>query len=495
MKPLKILYLAPEVSPFAKTGGLADVCSALPKAYKGSNQEIRVMVPKYKFINERKYILREVIRLREIPVTLNGKSEIANVKSAFIPDSKVQVYFVDIPKYFARPGIYNDPKTQKPYEDNPERFAYFSAAIMETLKILSWQPDVIHCNGWQTAFVPVYLKTLYIDDPFFHGVKTVYTIHNLSEQGVFDPSKAKEIDFDESQAMEGGMFNKDGMLNLTKSAIYFSDFITTVSENYAHEILTDDEKGFGMAEFLKEKGDRFEGILNGVDYSVWSPDKDKLLLKNFTADDMEGKAENKRMLLTRIGLPYDENIPLVSVVTGISEQKGVDLILDAMDELMKLDLQFIILGDGDADMVGRIKEFQKKYPQKLSYSQKYDDKMAHLVFAGADIYLMPSRYEPCGLEQIYSLKYGTVPIVSSVGGLYDTVENIDNETGEGTGFILKDLSADEIVNSAKDALELFGNKESWANLRKEIMGKDFSWEISAKRYLDIFERLVNDDEE
>ncbi len=494
MKQLKILYLASEVSPFAKTGGLADVCGALPKAYKGFNQEIRVMMPKYKFINERKYVLREVIRLREIPVTLNGKSEIANVKSAFIPDSKVQVYFVDIPKYFARPGIYSDPKTQKPYEDNPERFAYFSAAIMETLKILSWQPDVIHCNGWQTSFVPVYLKTLYIGDPFFQGVKTVYTIHNLSEQGVFDIDKAKEIEFDESQTREGGMFNKDGKLNLTKGAVYFSDFVTTVSENYAHEILNDPDKSYGMAEFLKEKGDKFEGILNGIDYSVWSPDKDKLLLKKFSADELEGKAENKRMLLMRLGLAYDENIPLMSVITGLSKLKGIDLIIEALDELLQLNLQLIILGDGEKELVDKIKEYHKKFPHKISYSPKYDDKMAHLVFAGSDLYLMPSRYEPCGLEQIYSLKYGTVPIVSSVGGLFDTVEHIDKKTGEGTGFILENLSAESIIKSSKDAVEYFANKEAWNELRKRIMSEDFSWEISAKRYLDIFDRLVSDEE-
>lgn len=493
MKQLKILYLASEVSPFAKTGGLADVCGALPKAYKGFNQEIRVMMPKYKFINERKYILREVIRLREIPVTLNGKSEIANVKSAFIPDSKVQVYFVDIPKYFSRPGIYTDPKTLKPYDDNPERFAYFSAAILETLKILSWQPDVIHCNGWQTSFIPVYLKTLYIGDPFFQGVKTIYTIHNLSDQGTFDLSKAKEIEFDESQTRDDGMFNHDGQLNLTKGAVYFSDFITTVSENYAHEIITEPEKSYGMAKFLEEKDDKFEGILNGVDYSVWSPAKDKLLLKKYDTDDMDGKAENKKMLLIRLGLPYKPETPLISVVTGLSKLKGIDLIADALDELLKLDIQLVILGDGDPELVNKIKEYQTKYSEKISYSPKYDDKMAHLVFAGSDLYLMPSRYEPCGLEQIYSLKYGTVPIVSSVGGLFDTVENIDTESGEGTGFILENLTVDAIVETIKNAIEYFNNKEAWDELKKRIMDEDFSWEISAKRYLDIFDKLVNDE--
>ncbi|MCD4692876.1 MAG: glycogen/starch synthase, partial [Calditrichales bacterium] len=269
MKQFKILFLASEVEPFAKAGGLADVTGALPKALKGLNQEIRLMIPKYKFINERKYVLREVIRLREIPVTINGKTEIANIKSAFLPDSKVQIYFIDVGNFFSRPGIYVDPKTKKPYSDNAERFAYFSKAAMETLKILSWQPNIIHCNDWETAFAPVYLKTIYQNDPFFKGVKSVYSIHNLSSQGSFEKKTAKNIDFDESQVNEGGMFNKDDELNLSKSAIYFADFITTVSETYANEIVHDQEIGYGFSRLLDEKGEKFEGILNGVDYSVW----------------------------------------------------------------------------------------------------------------------------------------------------------------------------------------------------------------------------------
>ena len=223
MDQLKVLFLASEVAPFALAGGLGDVTGALPKAFKALNQEIRMMIPKYKFINERKYVLREVIRLRDIPVTLNGRTEIANVKSAFLPNSKVQVYLIEVGDFFSRTGIYIDPKTKKPYPDNAERFAFFVKAAMETLKILSWQPNLIHCNDWQTAFAPVYLKTIYQGDPFFKGVKTVYTIHNLTSQGAFDIDKAQKIDFDQSQTKEGGMFNKDGMLNLTKISVVVRD--------------------------------------------------------------------------------------------------------------------------------------------------------------------------------------------------------------------------------------------------------------------------------
>jgi starch synthase len=492
MKQFKILYLASEVAPFAKAGGLADVTGALPKALKGSNQEIRLMIPKYKFINERKYVLREVIRLREIPVTVNGKTEIANVKSAFLPDSKVQIYFIEIGDYFNRPGIYVDPATNKPYEDNAERFAFFSKAALETLKILSWQPDIIHCNDWQTAFIPVYLKTVFQTEPFFTGVKTIFTIHNLTSQGAFPKETAQKIDFDESQTRDGGMFNKDGQLNLTKAAIHFADFITTVSETYAEEIIRDDNIGFGFGSLLDEKGEKFEGILNGIDYGVWSPEKDKFIPNRYSGEDLSGKQENKKALTMRLGFEYKEDVPLIGIISKINEQKGLDLIAAVMEDLLKLDVQISIHGEGDKELVKKLTDFAKKNSDKLSLNLTYDDKMAHLIEAGSDIFLMPSRYEPCGLNQIYSLKYGTVPIVSAVGGLFDTVEDLDEDNNEGTGFIIENLNEKEIVKSVKRAVNFFKKKDQWIELQKRIMEEDFSWEISANRYLDIYDRVINE---
>lgn len=492
MKQFKILYLASEVAPFAKAGGLADVTGALPKALKGLNQEIRLMLPKYKFINERKYILREVIRLREIPVTINEKTEIANVKSAFLPDSKVQIYFIEIGDYFNRPGIYIDPKTNEPYPDNAERFAFFSKAALETLRILSWQPDIIHCNDWQTAAIPVYLKTVYQTEAFFTGVKTVFTLHNLTSQGTFPTSKARDIDFDESQTREGGMFNKDGQLNLTKAAIHFADFITTVSENYAEEIIRDDTIGFGFGSLLDEKADKFEGILNGVDYSVWSPEKDKFIPTKYSQENLTGKEENKKALLMRLGLEYKKDLPLLGMISKISEQKGFDLIVDAMEDLLALDIQISIHGEGDKDLIDKLTSYAKEHSNKLKLNFTYDDKMAHLIEAGSDIFLMPSRYEPCGLNQIYSLKYGTIPVVSAVGGLLDTVDDIDDESNDGTGFIIDKLTAKGIVKAVKKAIALYRKKEKLVEFQKRIMDEDFSWEFSAKRYLDIYDRVINE---
>jgi starch synthase len=492
MDQFKILFIGSEVSPFTKTSGIADVVSALPKALKGFDQEIRLMIPKYKIINERKYTLREVIRLKNIPVTINGKTKIANVKSAFIPNSKVQVYFVEIEDLFNRAGIYSDPKTKKTYKDNAERFAYFNKATLETLKTLSWQPDIIHCNDWQTAFTPVYLKTEYVNDPFFKGVKSVYTIHNLTNQGAFPIETAKEIDFDESQTREGGMFNKDGQLNLTKGAINFADFITTVSENHANEIISNPDIGKGLGSLLEEKESKFEGVLNGIDHEIWSPDIDKFIPENYDVEDLSGKEENKKILLSRLSMEYNENIPLVSVISPISKQKGSDIILNAVDRLLKLGVQLVIVGDGDREIAEKLYQLNEKYPGKFTYNISSDEKMTHLILAGSDLFLAPSRYEPCGLYQIYGLKYASIPVVSSVGGLFDTVEDYDETEGGGSGFVMESLDEESLIKAVERALALYKDKEKWREVSKTAMEEDFSWEISAKRYIDIYDRIVND---
>ncbi|MCB0282766.1 MAG: glycogen synthase GlgA [Calditrichae bacterium] len=490
MKQFKILYLASEVTPFARAGGLADVTGALPKALKNLNQEIRIIMPKYKFINERKFVLREVIRLRDIPVTVNGRTEMANVKSAFLPESKVQVYFIEIADFFSKPGLYRDPITNEIYEDNAERFAFFAKAAMETLKTLSWQPDVIHCNEWQTAYVPVYLKTIYQGDEFFKGIKTVYTLHNLTNQGAFDKSVAQKIDFDENEVKEDGMFGKDNKLNLTKAAIYFSDFITTVSENYANEIIENDEIGYNFGPLLNDKGENFEGILNGVDYAIWSPSKDKSLPANYSVEDLSGKEENKKALLMRLGMTYTEGTPVLGMVSKLAEQKGLDIVLEAIPELMKKNVQLCILGEGDPEIAQKLMDAQKKYPGKVSINVTYDEKMSHLFEAGLDIFIMPSKYEPCGLNQIFSLKYGTVPVVSPIGGLLDTVVDYDQQIDDGTGFVMEKLSVNSLVEAIDRAIELYSDKNKWQKMQKRIMEEDFSWEISAKRYLDIYEKMI-----
>ena len=491
MNQYKIWYIASEVSPFAKTGGLGDVTGAFPKHLKNKNHEVRVIMPKYKMINERKYILREVIRLKDIPVTINGETKTINVKSAFLPDSKVQIYFVEIPEYFGRNGLYTDQATGKDYEDNAHRFAFFCKGALETLKILSWKPDIIHCNDWQTAYVPLYLKSLYPNDEFYQGIKTVFTIHNFAYQGVFNNSLIPALD------MENSFINKDHIehnnnLNLIKGAINYSDWITTVSKKYATEISTDKNFGYGLENILHDQKDKFSGIINGVDYSVWSPDTDKFIPFKYSAEQFEGKEQNKQALLTRVNLPYREDFPVMGMISRIVEQKGYQLLLDAMDELMEQGFQLIILGKGDPVLEKDLQKYQQKFPDRISINSAFDETLAHMVEAGSDIFLMPSEFEPCGMNQLYSLKYGTVPLVYKTGGLADTIQEFNLEEKTGNGLVFEKYTAKELVKTVKRGLKYFKKKDLWQELCLRIMNENFSWEKPTDEYLDIYSTLLEE---
>ncbi len=488
MNQYKIWYVASEVSPFAKTGGLGDVTGAFPKSLKAKNHEVRVIMPKYKSINERKYILREVIRLKDIPVTINGETKTINVKSAFLPDSKVQIYFVEIPEFFGRSGLYTDQNTGKDFNDNLQRFAYFCKGVLETLKILSWRPDIIHCNDWQTGLVPIYLKSIYKDDEFLQGIKSIFTIHNFAYQGVFDKSKRSEIDIDSS----GEDVIHYDQLNLMKGAIINSDWITTVSESYAQEISNNKEFGYGLESLLKSNKNHFSGILNGVDYGVWSPEVDKFIPFKYSQDDLEGKAKNKQALLTRVGLPYQEDVPVFGMISRIVEQKGYQLLLDALDELIEQDFQLVILGTGDPELEKRLFKFEKKYPKKISMNTAFDETLAHMIEAGTDMFLMPSEFEPCGMNQLYSLRYGTLPIVYKTGGLADTITELDIDDGSGNGIVFEKFTAKEFAKAVKRGLRYFKKKDVWAEIRIRIMNDDFSWEKPTDEYQKIYDTVLGE---
>ncbi len=492
MNQFKVWYLASEVSPFAKTGGLGDVTGAFPKALKSNNQEIRVIMPKYKSINERKYVLREVIRLKDIPVTINNVTRTINVKSAFLPDSKVQIYFIEIPEYFSRSGLYTDRATGKDFPDNAERFAYFCKGALETLKILSWRPDIIHCNDWQSALLPYYLQTVYKDDDFLQGIKSIFTIHNFSYQGIFKKSMAPTLEIQPEEIEENSAFENDGKINLLKGAINYSDQITTVSETYAREISTKKEFGYGLEKVLQKKSKVFSGILNGVDYTVWSPSADKKIPFKYTREDMEGKKQNKQALLTRVNLKYQEDVPVIGMISRVVEQKGFSLLLEAMDQLMELNVQLIILGTGDKKIEKQIHSFQKKYSGKISLNQAFDETLAHMIEAGSDIFLMPSAYEPCGMNQMYSLKYGTIPIVHKVGGLAETITEYNQDDKSGNGFVFEKYTAKDFIRAVKRALKIYKKNELWNELQLSIMQEDFSWDRSAKEYLDLYMKMLDE---
>jgi len=490
MKQLKICYVSSEVVPFAKTGGLADVAGALPIAHKEMGHDVRLMMPNYKSINERKFVLREVIRLREVKVELNQQVKMANGKTAFLPNSKVHVYFLSIPEYFDRKDLYVDSKTKKEFRDNAERFAFFSMSVLNTLKLLYWQPDIIHCNEWQTALIPFYLKTYFKDDPFFKNTRTVLSLHNLAYQGLFPIEKASHIGISNEFHLPKSEFEFFGKLNLLKGGILFADVINTVSEQYAEEISSSSEYGFGLEKILASRKKDLYGILNGVDYSIWSPDSDSNIPVQFDVRSLNRKEENKEALCEKCGLKHDPDIPVIGIISRLVDQKGFDLISEVFDKLMKLKIQLVLLGEGDPKYHEKFKKLAKKYSKKFAVNLKFDNTLAHLIEAGSDIFLMPSKFEPCGLNQIYSLRYGTVPVVRETGGLKDTISNYDRKTGKGNGFTFKKYDAKEMLRAVNTAVEMFQDKKTWIKIQKNGMRADFSWDASAKKYLKLYEKAL-----
>ncbi len=487
----KICYVSSEVEPFAKTGGLADVAGALPVALKELGQDIRLMMPKFKIINERKFVLREVIRLREVKIELGGQEYVANGKTAFLPNSKVHVYFLSIPEFFDRKGMYLDPETNKDYPDNAERFAAFSKAVLETLKLLYWQPDIIHCNDWQTALIPFYLKYHYKDDEFFQKTRTLLTIHNMSFQGVFPKEKAPILGIPEEMVAEGGEFELFGNLNLLKGGILFADKLSTVSKTYAKEITTDPDYGFGLEKILASRKKDLFGILNGVDYSVWDPRVDKYIPTHYDLESLEKKIENKKALCEQNDLPFNPEVPVIGIISRMTTQKGFDLLAEAMDELMKLEVQMVILASGDPLLEKQFEKLSKKFPKKLALNLRFDNRMAHLIEAGSDMFLMPSRFEPCGLNQLYSLRYGTVPIVRETGGLADTVVDPQKSKTRANGFTFKEYTPQALLEAVERAVEAFHDKNTWVKLQKNGMKLDFSWKSSAEKYLEVYEKAMD----
>jgi starch synthase len=489
--PLNILFISSEVEPFAKTGGLADVSGALPLVIKHLDHEIRVMLPRYGSISERKCKLHEMIRLKDIDIPVGNINYPASVKSSFIPTlhNKVQVYLLDNPTLFGRSGLYVHPETNKDYPDNDVRFTFFCRGVLEVLKRMGWQPDIIHCNDWPTGLVPAYLKTLYKDDPFYKATRSVFTIHNMAYQGTFPAASFAHTLLPPELASENGVL-AHGNLNFLKAALVYADAITTVSEKYAEEIRSSEEYGCGLQALTQKRKDDLRGILNGVDYSVWDPSVDELIPQRYDIKSMDLKLENKKALLARMGLPFEASTPVFGIISRLADQKGFDLIGEIMDTLMKLSLQLVVLGTGEKKYHDLFERAAKKHPAKVGIALTFDNNLAHLIEAGSDMFLMPSRYEPCGLNQIYSLRYGTAPVVRATGGLDDTIEEFHPSTGTGTGFKFTAYESGELLETVQRALTVYGDQPAWRKLMRNGMGKDFSWEASAKKYVQLYRSLT-----
>lgn len=489
-KKLNILFASSEVEPFAKTGGLADVSGSLPKEIRKLSSDIRIFLPHYGTIDSAKYNIEDLPN-SEFEIQIGDKKIKGKIKftSLDVNGKQLTVYFIHNENYFDRGGLYVNPLNNFDYEDNFERFVFFSRGVLEAIKIIGWHPDLIHANDWQTGLIPLYLKTLYKNDPFFVNTKTVFTIHNLAYQGIFDKNELPKT------GLPWDVFRIDGVefydrINLMKAGIIYSDAITTVSKNYAKEICSSVEFGYGLEGVLAERKSNLFGILNGVDYSVWSPVNDEFIPQKYSGRNIGKKIVNKKALLEKYRLPFNENIPVIGMISRLADQKGLDLIEAASDELLRLDLQLVFLGAGDEKYRFFLERIKERIPEKVGVHIGFSNELAHLIEAGSDMYLMPSRYEPCGLNQMYSLKYGTVPIVRATGGLEDSIEEYNSETKSGTGFKFYDYDKSELSNTVRLALEVFGDKKSWHQIMKNGMKQDFSWKVSAKKYLQLYKSLI-----
>ncbi len=471
--------------PFAKTGGLADVSGVLPRAIKAEGHDVRVVMPKYKVVDNQKFGLRTLTKSLSIPV--GEEIAIVSILEGEL-EKGIPVYFIDYKPYFERKELYGTPEGA--YEDNAERFILFSRALLEAVKAIGFQPDVIHCNDWQTGLIPVYLKTLYKNDPFFQRTATVLTIHNIAYQGTF-PKQTLNLAGLGEEEFTPEKLEFHGQVSFLKGGLVYADVLNTVSVTYSKEIQSSPEFGYGLEGVLAHRSQDLYGILNGVDYDEWNPAKDQFIAVNYTIGEINKKMECKRALLKENNLPVNLNRPLVGIVSRLSQQKGLDIIGEAIDEIMDLDLYFILLGTGEEEYHRLFSRIGRKYSRKAAIHITFDNGLAHKIYAGCDLFLMPSRYEPCGLGQLISLAYGTASIVNPTGGLADTIEEFEPETGKGNGFLLSEYSATALVNALKRAITVYRQKEAWQRLVNNMMEANFSWAASTKEYLELYQKAMD----
>lgn len=484
---MKVAFISSEAVPYAKTGGLGDVAGVLPKALEHIGCEVKLFVPKYSSIDEEKHDLHYCWEIGAIPVRVANHTRSIYLHKTTLPGSKVEVIFIDCPHYFHRGTIYSN----APDED--ERYILFNKGVIEALQRLQWVPDIIHCNDWPTGLLPLFLKDNYRWDRMFEKTATIFSIHNIGYQGKFSHNTLFKGEIKEEYFYPGGPVEFQNSVSFMKAALSFSDVITTVSKTYAHEILTA-EYGAGLDGILRQRQNDLYGILNGVDYSVWNPAVDKYLPFRYSHIDMAGKNKNKQFLLEHFNLPYNPDVPLIGIISRLVNQKGFDILAQAAESLLQFNAQWIILGNGEDHYEDFFVFLSQKYPQKVGAYIGFNNELSHLIEAGSDLFLMPSKYEPCGLNQIYSLKYGTVPIVRKTGGLADTVHDWDEYKSQGleigTGITFNDYSSPALYQSVQRALHIFWNKPVYLKIQQNGMAKDFSWERSAKEYLQIYKQTI-----
>jgi starch synthase len=472
---MRILFVASEGLPFSKTGGLADVVEALPKALVAQGHQVAVVLPRYRGSKADTPIIPS------LTIPLGNRLRFPAIADGTLLDG-VRYFFVDDPAYFDRDSLYGTAAGD--YPDNAERYSEFCRAAIELSKH-AWPTDVFHCHDWQTGLLPVLLRTVYGDDPVVRDLPVVFTIHNIGYQGQFRRDVLTRAGIPDT-LFNPGALEFFGNVNLLKGGLVYSDYVTTVSRRYAQEIQTP-EFGYGLDGVVRSRADRIVGILNGVDYTAWNPAKDSLIAAKYSAKDLSGKQLCKQDLLQLYGLSTDNpHRPLMGIVSRFADQKGFDMIADRAHEILREDVMLVVLGTGDRRYEDLFRALASAYPGRVGFKFAYDNVMAHKVEAGSDIFLMPSRYEPSGLNQMYSLKYGTVPVVRATGGLDDSIENFDLEHGTGTGFKFSEYSGTAFLYAVRQALHHYSDERIWKRIQLNGMAKDFSWKTPAAEYAKLY---------
>ncbi|MCL2378065.1 MAG: glycogen synthase GlgA [Defluviitaleaceae bacterium] len=474
--PLKILFVSTEVSPYSKTGGLGDVAGSLPKALRGKGVDVRVVLPKFGNISPA--LLNGITSAANFTVHLSWRAQNAAVYAA----EEDSIYFIENDQYFKRDGLYG-------YEDDHERFAFFTKAAIEMLPHIGFKPDILHFNDWHSGLGPTYLRDLYRGFTFYSEMKSLFTIHNLHYQGNFDRPVLWDIGLNDGYFTCGDL-EFYGKISYMKAGIHHADAVSTVSRTYASEITTP-AYGYGMDGLLQKRSNegRLFGIVNGIDTAANNPETDPRLYAAYNKGNLEGKRENKRRLQEALGLPQTD-APMLAMITRLAEQKGLDIISVIMDELMSYDIQLVVLGTGEGRYESLLRGYAHHFPHKLSANITFDGTLAQRIYAGADIFLMPSIYEPCGLGQLFALRHGTIPIVRKTGGLADTVQHYNRATGQGNGFVFEDYVASGLMWAIREALDVY-NTEGWEPLVKAAMSDDCSWDYSANEYILLYEKVRN----
>lgn len=477
---MKILFVGTEAIPFISTGGLGDVLGSLPQALVASDSsvDVRVVLPLFQKIKE-KYG-SELEYVGNTTVGLSWRNQYCGIYKCEL--GGVTYYFLDNEYYFKRGTIYGD-------FDDGERFAFFGKAVLDIMPVIDFFPDILHCNDWQSATSIIYLKRKYYLNPYYCDIKTIYTIHNIDYQGIYSMSILGDV-FGLDCFGDRSIVEYNGDINLTKGAIVCADVVSTVSQRYANEIQTEYYSS-GLHYILHQYSDKITGIVNGIDVNYYNPSTDDVIAKRFSSTDISGKAECKRELQEMCGLKQDSDVPVVSMISRLASHKGFDLVKHVLPEMLDFGIQFVLLGTGEKELEEYFTSIQKQYPDKVKVFLEFNKDLSKKIYAGSDIFLMPSKSEPCGLSQMISSVYGSIPVVREAGGLYDTIKPYNIYNGEGNGFTFTNYNAHEMKDAVARAVDLYNDKKKWSTLLKTVMDTDFSWNVSAKKYIDLYRSVAN----